>query len=219
MIAQLLPTAVEAADTFGDLPTATLFPEERAAVARSVDRRQREFTTVRACARTALARLGVRPVAIVPGADGAPSWPAGIVGSMTHCRGYRAAAVARGDHVLTIGLDAEPDEPLPDGVLEMVASVGERIHLASLAAERPNVCWDRLLFSTKEAVYKAWFPLTRQWLDFEHAVVTFDRDGGTFRARLRGVPQLAPAVGITEFAGHWMVQDGFVLTAVTVQQN
>ena len=216
MIAQLLPAAVVAADTFGDLPAATLLPEEQVAIVRSVNRRRREFTTVRACARTALARLGVEPVAIVPGVDGAPTWPVGIVGSMTHCRGYRAAAVALGEDVVTIGLDAERAEPLPDGVLDVVASAEERIHLTRLAAERPDVCWDRLLFSVKESVYKAWFPLTRRWLGFEHATVTIDCADGTFAARLRGAAQLAAGMGITGFTGNWMVRDGLALTAITV---
>ena len=44
--------------------------------------------------------------------------------------------------------------------------------------------WDRLLFSTKESVYKAWFPLAERWLGFEDARVTIDRDRGSFAARL-----------------------------------
>ena len=213
MIAELLPTSVASADAFEDPPDATLWPDEQATVARAFERRRLEFTTARACARAALARLGIEPAAIVPDHRGVPVWPAGIVGSITHCEGYRAAAVARGLDVMTIGVDAEPNEPLPDGVLQLVSLAEERIHLTRLAAERPGVCWDRLLFSAKESVYKAWFPLRRRWLGFEHALVTLDPDTGTFSAHLRDVASVG---GITRFSGRWLVRDGLTLTATAV---
>ena len=81
-------------------------------------------------------------------------------------------------------MDAEPHDTLPDGVLEAVASGGEQARLAALTAAGPGVCWDRLLFSAKESVYKAWFPLTRRWLGFEEACVDFDPASGSFTARL-----------------------------------
>ena len=69
----------------------------------------------------ASARLGVPPAPILPGERGAPQWPAGYAGSITHCAGYRAAAVARTREMLTIGVDAEPHDVLPDGVLDHVS--------------------------------------------------------------------------------------------------
>ena len=113
MLEQILPPAVAVVETFGDLPGATLFPEEEAAIARAVPKRRREFATGRGCARAALNRLGEPPVPILRGPQGAPLWPAGVVGSITHCDGYRAAAVARTSDIATVGLDAEPDKPLP----------------------------------------------------------------------------------------------------------
>ena len=126
MLEEILPPAVAAVEAFGDVPDAVLFPAEEAALGRAVDERRREFSTVRACAREALARLGLPPVPIVPGLRGAPQWPSGIVGSMTHCAGYRASAVARMQDMLILGLDAEPDHRLPDGVLDAIATADER---------------------------------------------------------------------------------------------
>jgi 4'-phosphopantetheinyl transferase EntD len=213
LIAALLPACVEAQDAVEDLAV-TLLGAEQAAILRAVPRRRSEFATVRACARTALGRLGIEPVAILPGDSGAPAWPAGIVGSMTHCEGYRAAAVARRADVASIGIDAEPHEPLPDGVLALVSLEPERAQLARLARERPDVCWDRLLFSAKESVYKAWFPLTGLWLGFDQAVVTIDPDSGSFRARLRADACAASGGRIGGFAGRWTVRDGLALTAI-----
>jgi 4'-phosphopantetheinyl transferase EntD len=217
MIEELLPPPVAAVETFVDPSDAALYPAEEAVIARAVDKRRREFTSARLCARTALARIGVPPAPILPGERGAPTWPAGVVGSMTHCAGYRAAAVARAIDVATIGLDAEPNEPLPEGVLATVASPGEQAALAELPAGA-GVSWDRLLFSVKESVYKAWFPLSRTWLDFAEADVTID-PAGTFMARLLVPGPVVAGVKLGGFTGRWLARDGVVVTAIAVRAD
>jgi 4'-phosphopantetheinyl transferase EntD len=216
MIEELLPAQVASAEAFDDREHVVLFPEEEAVVARAVDKRRREFATARGCARRALAALGRPAVPIVPGERGAPSWPAGIVGSMTHCDGYRAAAVAPADRVRTVGMDAEPNGPLPDGVLDAIATPPELAWLAEREGDGSEVCWDRLLFSAKESIYKAWFPLTRRWLDFDEAVVTPDPDTRTFAARLRVPGPVVDGRTLTGFTGRWTVAHGLVATAITV---
>src|SRR5581483_11983056 len=113
-------------------PGVTLFPAEEAVLARAVDKRRREFTTARGCARAALARLGLPPAPIPRGPKGEPQWPDGVMGTITHCDGYRAAAVARARDVVTLGIDAEPAGPLPDGVLGLVAAEDEQAWLRDL---------------------------------------------------------------------------------------
>jgi 4'-phosphopantetheinyl transferase EntD len=219
VIGDILPPQVAVAEEFGDVPDVVLFPEEEAVIARAVDKRRREFTTARACARAALATLGLPPVPIVPGLRGAPQWPPGVVGSITHCAGYRASAVARDHEVVTIGLDAEPHDKLPSGVLDAVSSEDEQKRLAALAAARPDVCWDRMLFCVKESVYKAWFPLTRRWLGFEEACVDIDPVTGTFAARLLVDEATVPVVNgaaLTGFEGRWLVGNGLILTAIVI---
>ncbi|WP_240796430.1 4'-phosphopantetheinyl transferase superfamily protein [Streptomyces sp. RFCAC02] len=212
-LARLVGAPAETAETFGDPPgEPDLFPAEAAAVARAVPKRRAEYATVRACARTALARLGAPRVPLLPGERGAPGWPPGFVGSMTHCAGYRGAAVARAADLAGIGIDAEPADPLPDpGILPLISLPEERAMLTELAARRPGVAWDRLLFSAKESVYKAWFPLTRRWLDFGEAGITIDPDTGTFTARL--LPEDAP---LRTFPGRWTAGGGLLLTAVVL---
>jgi 4'-phosphopantetheinyl transferase EntD len=219
VIEAILPPEVVAEETFEDLPDVTLFPDEAAVVARAVDKRRNEFTTVRGCARAALARLGLPPAPIVPGLRGAPQWPPNVVGSMTHCAGYRAAAVARAGDVVTIGLDAEPHDVLPHGVLGAVASEQEQARLAALAAARPGVSWDRMLFCIKESVYKAWFPLTRRWLGFEDACVDIDPDGRTFTARLLVEGPVVNGALLSGFEGRWLVSDGLIVTAIVIPRR
>jgi 4'-phosphopantetheinyl transferase EntD len=215
VIEKILPTEVSSAEAFADSPEAVLFPEEAAIVARAVDKRRREFTTARNCARTALGRLGVVPVPILTGERGAPQWPPGTVGSITHCAGYRAAAVARSHDIITLGLDAEPNDVLPDGVLPVVSTADERARLLDLAAAVPGICWDRLLFSAKESVYKAWFPLTQRWLGFQEADITIDPTDGTFAARLLVPPPVVGGSPLTCFTGRWLACGNLVLTAIT----
>jgi 4'-phosphopantetheinyl transferase EntD len=216
VLERLLPSSVAVVSTRKDILDASLFLEEEQALGLAVEKRRREFTTARACARTALAELGLPEQAIPTGPRGAPRWPDGIVGSITHCDGYRACAVARDADLATIGVDAEPNAALPDGLLGDIALPEERPRLAALALDQPEVSWDRLLFSAKESVYKAWFPLAERWLGFEDAIVSIDRAAGTFAARLL-VP--GPPFGGGElqgFSGRWLVEDGLVLTAISL---
>jgi 4'-phosphopantetheinyl transferase EntD len=364
MIDEILPAEVVSAEAFDDAVGAYLFPEEQAVIVNAVEARRREFGTVRRCAREALASLGYPPAPLLPGQERAPQWPAGIVGSMTHCtdyraavadarrakalaavtggggrgragRGrrlpgtgefaiiavtaaaavgvldggdgagagmasaadrhgdgagagmasaadrhgdgagagmasaadrhddgagagmasaadgyddgavavaeagtraraggeycdYRAAAVARGSVVRTIGIDAEPNLPLPDGVLDLVSLPEERRALADLSRagsfcpdrEAPGggerVHWDRLLFSCKETIYKAWYPLARRWLGFEDALVRIDPAAAAFTARILVPGPVIDGVELRGFRGRWLARDGLLVTAIAV---
>ncbi|MEV5601449.1 4'-phosphopantetheinyl transferase superfamily protein [Streptomyces sp. NPDC052299] len=188
--AGLLPAGVILVESFGDTGDAagiSLFPEEAALVADVVEERRREFTTVRGCAREAMRQLGREPAPLVRKRPDGPTWPEGLVGSLTHCVGYRAAAVAPAGAFRAVGIDAEPDAPLPYGVPGRVLSAGERAAVAELGRAGGPVAWDRLVFCVKEAVYKAWHPLTGLPLGFLDAEVSLSADG-TFTARVPGGP-------------------------------
>jgi 4'-phosphopantetheinyl transferase EntD len=215
LIEEILPPEVAAEEAFDDPVGVPLFPEEEALLTRAVDKRRREFTTARLCARRALGRLGVAPVPILPGHRGAPQWPPGIVGSMTHCAGYRAAAVAPADRLRGIGIDAEPNDVVPPGVLRVISRPEERPRLAELSRADPEVCGDRLLFSAKESVFKAWYPLVGYDLGFSEATISFAPDSCTFEAQLLLTdPTLAP--DLRHLTGRWIVQRGLIVTSVVI---
>ncbi|OAA29229.1 phosphopantetheinyl transferase component of siderophore synthetase [Frankia sp. EI5c] len=234
-------TALAAVEKFDDdftgEPDARLFPAEAAVLTRAVDKRRREFTTGRICAHRALEALGVPAIPILPGEHREPRWPAGVVGSITHTAGYRAAAVARvtAGRPVSVGIDAEPNEATPGGVLREISLPEERELLTELARAHPEVSWDRLLFSAKESVYKAWFPLARRWLGFDDArlTLTVDEDTtgataghgvtghgaalvarGAFQARLLVPGPRLPAGELTGFTGRWAVGRGLIVTAI-----
>jgi 4'-phosphopantetheinyl transferase EntD len=223
MIEELLPDPVVVVEAYGhDEPEHTgLFPEEEAVVAQAVHKRRREFAAVRSCARKAMEKLGVPPQAVLPGERGAPRWPSGLTGSMTHCDGYCAAALVRATDLASLGIDAEPDGPLPEGVLSAVALPAEQERLLRLAESHPGVHWDRLLFSAKESVYKAWFPLTGRWLDFSEADITLfvdpgDQPRGGLRAELLVPGPVVDGHRLGHFEGRWIADRGLVASAVTV---
>lgn len=189
------------------------YPEERAAVAAAALQRQREFATGRAAAREALAHLGIPPVALPVAASRAPVWPPGVVGSITHCRGYVAASVARAGDLAAIGIDAEPDTGLPDDVAALALSVDERQGLRDLQAREcaPSADLACVAFSAKEAVYKAWTAITGQFLDFHEVTLTLHPSQGVFHAVLdprRPRPH--------RLSGRYRVGHGLVVTAVLV---
>ncbi len=221
MIEKILPDAVACAEAFDDPADAVLHPQEEAMISRAVEKRRREFRTVRHCARRALRELGLPPAPVLSGEHREPLWPPGVVGSMTHCAGYRAAAVARSRELLTVGIDAEPHEPLPPDVLDAIALTEEQVQIAELAAAHGASHWDRILFSAKETVYKAWFPLTQRWLGFSDAAITIDPTAldpaeGTFTARLLTAgPTIAGHV-LTGFDGRWLISDSLVITTIAV---
>ncbi|WP_307805789.1 4'-phosphopantetheinyl transferase family protein [Streptomyces chrestomyceticus] len=243
VIASLLPRTVRAAEVLAapglpdsvrgaghEDPGAALHPEELAHLRHAVAKRRREFALTRACARRALHALGAPPAPVLPGPHGAPQWPAGIVGSMTHRQGYCAAALAHSTDLRSLGIDAEPDEPLSPAVLDTFALPKERDSLRP-CPHHSGVHHDRLLFSAKESVYKAWFPLTHRPLRPQHlqirlhcpsAQATASTDvparTGTFHARVLPGPGHVPDAPALPhfFTGRWLADHGLILTAVAV---
>jgi 4'-phosphopantetheinyl transferase EntD len=207
MITDLLPPPVVTAESFGEPGVAALLPAEAAAVATAGPKRRAEFGAGRALAHAALGELGVPAGPVLPGRAGEPVWPAGVVGSLTHCQGYQACAVARDTDLAAIGIDAEPRRALPHRVLAAVAGAGERSRLAELTAASPGVPWDLLLFCAKESVYKAWFGATGRHLAFAGVRVEL-AEAGRFAANVDGTA--------ARIDGRWLVRDGLALTAVTV---
>ena len=217
LLTQVLPDVVATAETYSDPGDLVPLPEEEPLIARSVAKRRNEFITVRHCAREALGKLDVGPVPILKGDKGEPCWPDGVVGSLTHCEGYRGAVVAHRADVRSLGIDAEPHDVLPRGVLDSISLPVERQQLQVLP---DGLHWDRILFCAKEATYKAWFPLTHRWLGFEDAHIAFevDADGtsGTFSSRILIDPAAESGAPLTVLDGRCTVTDGLALTAIVL---
>jgi 4'-phosphopantetheinyl transferase EntD len=213
-MSRLLPASVAVVEANPAQWEAEMLPEEASVVARSGPRRRREFAAGRACARLALARLGHQPAPLLPGPDRAPAWPPGTVGSITHCPDYCAAAAARRSELRALGLDAELNQPLPQGVSELVCTPAELEWSASTEHHGPD--WRTLIFSAKESVYKAWQPLTGEWLGYRDVELRVDAEAGTFEARLLVPAPAGLGTGLRSFSGVFATTPSHILTAVTL---
>jgi 4'-phosphopantetheinyl transferase EntD len=193
----------------------TLHPAEAVCVRRAVAKRRREFTAGRLCARAALARLGVHGFPLLVGPSRVPVWPPGFVGSISHCPGFCAAAVARQDAVLSLGLDVERAGPLPPDVLARICTPAERASFARLVSRAGDPCPGKLAFSAKESFYKCYFPLTGAFLGFHDVEVELDPERRRFHARLRRAD--APSFGgVREIGGRLAWSDQLVATGVSL---
>lgn len=137
---------------------------ELAVVAKAVERRRHEFATGRALLRQLMESR--QPIAV--GRSRAPELPSGWVGSLAHDRAIAVAAVSQSPSVAALGIDVEPDEPLPADIARVVLRPEERRLDAHLA------------FTLKEAAYKAWSSTGGEILD--HHDVRLELDGRRFRA-------------------------------------
>jgi len=187
---------------------AALYPEEAASVARAVPKRRREFSAGRELARRLLAELGVEPGPIVPGADRAPVWPPGVVGSLSHAEGCVFVAVARADRLRALGVDVEGAAPLEEPLWPTVLTPAERAWLATRpASERGRLA--KQVFSAKECAYKTWYPLTGRVLDFSEVHLDLDPGVG-FVAR---PPADVAAAAGGPLAGRLHVGSAFIWSA------
>lgn len=152
-----------------------LLPEELVAFAGSVIKVRRASGAARIVARTLLSRFGKAPCPIPKSTAGMPVWPAGIVGSLAHESKVAIAAMAKQDEFLGVGADIEPAEPLDPDLLNIVATVKERERI------QDDPYRGRLLFSVKEAIYKAVYPLDGTFLDHHDVEVSLSSGAAVVR--------------------------------------
>ena len=185
-----------------------LLESERALVARAVESRQREFSTGRVLARRLLEDLGYPPAPLLRDEDRVPSWPRGVVGSISHCRDLCVVAVApEGTHA-GIGLDVELDAPSKDGIERIVCRPDERPWLDASIDGADRARRVKLIFSVKEATYKAFYPEQRTFWSFQDVGVEVDLARDRFRA------ELPPGPEVTSIEGRVVRRGGWILSSV-----
>ncbi len=191
----LLPAAaaVAATDPQAEHP---IWPGEQIA---AIPRRQREFAAGRAALRMAMAALGLPPAAIPMNPDRSPALPAGLAASITHTAQACLAAAITGRRGL--GIDLEPDEPLPPDILDTVLTPTER-----------NTPDARVIFSAKEALYKAQYPVSRSLFGFDAVAITLETHSftATFLHAAPGFP------AGTRRTGRWRRAENHILTALVI---
>ena len=198
-----------------DAPVEPLHPLEANFVRDAVPRRRREFAMGRTCARRALARLGIENRPLLPGHDRAPLWPRGIVGSISHCEGFCAVAVARRDRTHSIGLDVELRLPLDVRLMQTICTPAERAALLRTTAALPEADWAAIVFSAKESFFKCLYPFRPRFLDFHDVEIVLEPARGAFRARPGRDIGLSTAL-VGAMRGRFALDEACIFTAVTL---
>ena len=201
-------TAV-AADRIG--PSAAFDAAEQAVIARAVQRRREEFTTGRRLAREALARLGCVAAALPPDPDRVPRWPEGFVGTISHSGGLCVALVGRARKLVGIGIDIEETARMQPGLASMICRPDETDLDETGGALDPTL----LRFVAKEAFFKAYFPATRSFLDFQEVRVAVDPAGDRFEARLME-PSSPSLRGSRAFVGYFATFGSHIVAGVWI---
>lgn len=166
-----------------------------------------EFRAGRQAARRAMTALGAPPVSIPMANDRSPIWPAHLVGSISHCKGACLAVVAYSGRIRSLGLDVEPIKDLPPDIWDTIFRPEEVPHGASGAG--------RLALQTfvaKEAVYKAQYPVSNSFVDFQ--AIRIRIVGGAFTGEFMiDVPKFPKG---TQLAGVLVEANGFLAAVVTL---
>lgn len=191
-----------------------LWPGEAPAMTRAIATRRAEFATGRSAARRALRDAGLLPLPIPISPDRSPQWPRGVLGSITH-HGDEALAIVAARHcgLAGLGLDMEPLDDLPADLWQAVLTPPE-LHWLSRQAEAARGTLARMIFSAKEATYKAFYPLTGRVVGFDAMMIVPHPDAACFAAQLRiGFGPYAPD---TRLRGPLLTDAGRIVTAMAL---
>lgn len=158
-------------------------------------KRQSEFLAGRLCARQALQQLTGNATVPAVGADRAPCWPSGVVGSISHGDGWAGAIVAQQSDWRGLGLDLERLLS-PARARRLQASILTTAELERLAqVPTAQQAWlVSLTFSLKESLFKALYPLVLEQFYFHDAeLLSYDPAGFAQLHLLRGLGPGWPA--------------------------
>lgn len=203
MLARLVLPGIAFAGVTDKGQDLALAEAEAVLVAKAGDKRRRDFTLGRHCAHVALERLGVPAAMIGMDGRGAPLWPEGTLGSITHTGGHAASIVARRRDFAALGLDAEQADGVTPRLFPRLFGAAERAFLAGLSeAEAGQAA--AVMFSAKEAYYKACLGQAGG-LDFHGLLVSLEREAFTVRDEGGGHAR-----------GRFTATDGLVMTLVAL---
>lgn len=154
--------------------------EEVALGERASDRRRLDFLIGRGAARRAMGAAGHPVGEVLVGDSGAPLWPEGLVGSISHSDGQAIAVVAESATLLGVGVDLEHRRPVDE--IESLVAFGSE--LKWLSSQEGPAKADRLLelFAAKESLFKAVFPTFGRYFGFEAVRLVELTSGNGFEA-------------------------------------
>jgi enterobactin synthetase component D len=181
----LLPNCVAVHAVFFDDRLALMDFSLPARLRAAVPKRRAEFIAGRLCARQALREAGASLDQDIPiGPMGAPVWPGGFVGSITHTYGLAAAVAARTRDVIALGFDIEHSIGY-DAVRTLAQAIARPNELWLVTRGKPDSAMAlTIVFATKEALFKCLAPLVGRYFDFlDVEVISATRNALSIRLR------------------------------------
>ncbi|KIC10722.1 phosphopantetheinyl transferase [Leisingera sp. ANG-M1] len=203
--------ALAGADPLGNPPAP--YPEEAAALSpNAVAKRRNEFAAGRESVRQAMRQLGWKPEPVRAGSDRAPIWPAGLVGSITHTKSCAMAVLSQTGAVQGLGIDIEEDTPLKEELLPAICSEREQAWLRQ--QDNPGQM-AKVIFSAKEAAYKAQYTLSRAFYGFDGMELEFDLAAGAYQAVFTA--DRLPFTRGEAVGGSFVVGAGLIMTTAEIR--
>ena len=124
--------------------------------------REKEARLTEVAYNSLIARLGTElPLPREHGRMGEPIWPEGLVGSVTHKNGTAIVAIAECKKYQSLGIDLEYVDPLREH------NIQSRVLTAAEQKFNQSQADLLLIFSAKESIYKAIYPLTHEFFGFK----------------------------------------------------
>lgn len=186
---------------------------ERSLIKKAVEKRRREFSAGRYCARQALRTLGFEDTPIMHDQNGAPLWPQGIVGSITHSTTHAAATIAQDSRLRGLGIDMETVSRVSPAIANKILTESELTTLQCHPDPAEQQRQLALLFSAKESIYKCLHPLLQCRIGFEDARIKYEPDQRSIKILMDTRIQSA-LPGVEHLRGRYCYFDDTVCTAV-----
>jgi len=186
-------------------------------------KRRLDFVAGRYCALKALEKSGVKNCrGIGVRTNGAPDWPQGWTGSITHTDGFASAAVVRADSLHGLGIDSErvmtretADEVAGLSLLPSEIQRWENQLQKALSFES----YVTLIFSAKESVYKCLNPIIGRFLEFHDVeILTANIPTGKFCVNMIEKISEVPCEG-RSLNGIFAIAQPYIHTAVEMAHN
>ncbi|MGR3317684.1 MAG: 4'-phosphopantetheinyl transferase family protein [Candidatus Anammoxibacter sp.] len=216
ILSLLFPEFVITEEAKLEAPLGTIYQEEEIFIQNAVQKRKLDFTVGRLCARKALAKLGIDKFPIKMAKDRSPVWPAEIVGSISHTKGFCGVAVALKKNAESVGLDVECLDRLSDKCWYLICTDSEISWIKSLPENRQQDI-ATLIFSAKECFYKCQYIINKCWVGFHDAEISVNPDltEGEFEIRL--LKDISNGFSKkTSFKGKYIFKDEFVFSGMTI---
>lgn len=172
---ELLPVAVACASVQVPEVARFEFQAEANSVRLAGDSRRCEFLAGRQCARAALKAIGFQPCPLPADVSGLPRWPDGALASISHSKGQCLAVAAKSSDYRLLGLDLEKTNRLSPSAIKRTVRPEEQVYVQG-GQKRAS-----LIFSAKEAFYKAQFPRWRRQANFHDLQLAVDEEASSLK--------------------------------------